>query len=38
VRLGEAPLAGRPVTTYASSSDAARSYRELAQEVIELAQ
>jgi len=36
VRLGEAPLVGRPVTTYASSSDAARAFRELAQEVIEL--
>jgi chromosome partitioning protein len=36
VRLGEAPLVGRPVTVYASSSDAARSFRELAQEVIDL--
>ena len=38
VKLGEAPLAGRPITTYASSSDAARTYRELAREVIELGQ
>jgi cellulose biosynthesis protein BcsQ len=37
VRLGEAPLAGRPVTAYATTSDAARAYRDLAQEVIELA-
>jgi chromosome partitioning protein len=36
VRLGEAPLAGRPVTAYASSSEAARAFRELAQEVIDL--
>jgi len=36
VKLGEAPLAGRPITTYASSSDAARAYRELAREVIDL--
>jgi chromosome partitioning protein len=36
VRLGEAPLVGRPVTTYATSSDAARAYRGLAREVIEL--
>jgi chromosome partitioning protein len=36
VRLGEAPLVGRPVTTYATNSDAARAYRGLAQEVIEL--
>ena len=38
VKLGEAPLAGRPITSYASSSDAARTYRELAREVIELGQ
>jgi chromosome partitioning protein len=38
VKLGEAPLVGRPITTYASSSDAARTYRELAREVIELGQ
>jgi cellulose biosynthesis protein BcsQ len=36
--LGEAPLVGRPITSYASSSDAARTYRELAREVIELEQ
>jgi chromosome partitioning protein len=36
VRLGEAPLVGRPVTAYATNSDAARTYRGLAQEVIEL--
>jgi chromosome partitioning protein len=38
VKLGEAPLAGRPITTYASHSEAARAYRELAREVIELGQ
>ncbi len=38
VKLGEAPLAGRPITVYASSSDAARTYRELAREVIALGQ
>ena len=38
VKLGEAPLAGRPITSYASSSDAARTYREFAREVIELGQ
>jgi chromosome partitioning protein len=38
VKLGEAPLAGRPITSYASGSDAARTYRELAREVIELGQ
>jgi chromosome partitioning protein len=36
VKLGEAPLTGRPITSYATSSDAARTYRELAREVIEL--
>lgn len=36
VKLGEAPLVGRPVTSYASNSDAARAYRGLAREVIEL--
>ena len=36
VKLGEAPLAGRPITSYAGSSDAARTYRELAREVMEL--
>ncbi len=38
VKLGEAPLAGRPITSYASGSEAARTYRELAREVIELGQ
>ena len=38
VKLGEAPLAGQPITVYAGSSDAARTYRELAREVIELGQ
>lgn len=36
VKLGEAPLAGRPITEYASASDAANNYRELAKEVIAL--
>ncbi len=36
VRLGEAPLVGRPITAYATNSDAARAYRGLAREVIEL--
>jgi chromosome partitioning protein len=36
VRLGEAPLAGVPVTSYARRSSAAESYRALAQEVIDL--
>jgi chromosome partitioning protein len=36
VKLGEAPLAGRPVTSYASRSEAAEVYRGLAREVIEL--
>ena len=36
VRLGEAPLVGRPVTSYATNSEAARLYRGLAREVIEL--
>jgi chromosome partitioning protein len=36
VKLGEAPLVGRPITTYAGNSDAARIYRELAREVIDL--
>jgi chromosome partitioning protein len=34
VKLGEAPLVGRPITSYAGNSDAARTYRELAREVI----
>jgi chromosome partitioning protein len=38
VKLGEAPLTGRPITAYAGSSDAARSFRELAKEVVELGQ
>jgi chromosome partitioning protein len=38
VKLGEAPLVGRPITSYAASSEAARTYRELAREVIELGQ
>jgi cellulose biosynthesis protein BcsQ len=36
VKLGEAPLVGRPITSYANHSDAARIYRELAREVIDL--
>ena len=36
VRLGEAPLAGKPVTAYATRSPAAAAYRALAQEVIDL--
>ncbi len=38
VKLGEAPLTGRPITSYASSSEAARAFRELAKEVVELGQ
>jgi len=38
VRLGEAPLTGRPITVYAGSSEAARAFRELAREVVELEQ
>jgi chromosome partitioning protein len=38
VKLGEAPLVGRPITSYAGGSEAARAYRELAREVIELGQ
>jgi chromosome partitioning protein len=38
VKLGEAPLAGRPITAYAGHTEAARTYRELAREVIELGQ
>jgi cellulose biosynthesis protein BcsQ len=37
VKLGEAPLVGRPITTYAGHSDAARIYRAFAREVIDLA-
>ena len=36
VKLGEAPLTGRPITAYASASDAANNFRELAREVIAL--
>jgi chromosome partitioning protein len=36
VKLGEAPLTGRPITVYASASEAANNYRELAKEVIAL--
>lgn len=36
VKLGEAPLTGRPVTEYAPSSAAAQAFRDLAREVIEL--
>jgi len=36
VKLGEAPLVGRPITTYAGTSEAARTYRELAREVVDL--
>jgi chromosome partitioning protein len=36
VKLGEAPLVGRPITSYASNTDAARTYRDLAQEVVDL--
>ena len=38
VRLGEAPLTGRPITVYAPNTEAARAFRELAREVIELEQ
>ena len=38
VKLGEAPLVGRPITSYATHTDAARTYRELAREVIDLEQ
>ncbi|HSO30434.1 MAG TPA: AAA family ATPase [Candidatus Sulfomarinibacteraceae bacterium] len=36
VKLGEAPLVGRPITVYAGQTEAARTYRELAREVIDL--
>ena len=36
VKLGEAPLVGRPITSYAGSHEAARTYRELAREVVDL--
>ena len=38
VKLGEAPLVGRPITSYAPASEAARAYRELAREVRDLGQ
>jgi chromosome partitioning protein len=38
VKLGEAPLVGRPITSYAPASEAARTYRALAREVIDLGQ
>jgi chromosome partitioning protein len=38
VKLGEAPLVGRPITAYAGASEAARTYRSLAREVIDLGQ
>jgi chromosome partitioning protein len=36
VKLGEAPLTGRPITEYATNSDAANNFRELAKEVMAL--
>src|SRR5438046_1594610 len=36
VKLGEAPLTGKPITEYASNTNAARAFRDLAREVIEL--
>ncbi len=36
VKLGEAPLTGQPITEYASASEAATNYRDLAKEVIAL--
>jgi chromosome partitioning protein len=36
VKLGEAPLVGRPITSYAGDTQAARTYRELAREVVDL--
>jgi len=38
VKLGEAPLTGRPITAYAGGSEAARAFREFAKEVVELGQ
>jgi len=38
VKLGEAPLTGRPITSYAGHSSAAETFRELAKEVVELGQ
>ena len=36
VKLGEAPLAGQPITEYAGTSDIADTYRDLAKEVLAL--
>jgi len=36
VKLGEAPLVGLPITVYAGNTDAARTYRALAKEVVDL--
>ncbi len=36
IKLGEAPLTGKPVTSYAANSSAARAFRELAREVVAL--
>jgi chromosome partitioning protein len=36
VKLGEAPLTGMPITGYATASEAANNYRDLAREVIAL--
>ena len=36
IKLGEAPLTGKPVTTYAGNSSAARAFRDLAREVVSL--
>ena len=38
IRLGEAPITGKPITSYAPTSDAAEMYRELATEVVARAQ
>ena len=38
VKLGEAPLTGRPITSYAGTSPAAETFRQLAKEVVELGQ
>ncbi len=38
VKLGEAPLTGRPITSYAGTSSAAETFRQLAKEVVELGQ
>ena len=36
IKLGEAPLTGKPVTSYAGTSSAARAFRDLAREVVTL--